>query len=281
MSKNFNYRTGLKYGKVRETRESKRPKSFFQEFQKQDDEKTIQSTFHTLVTEENPEEYFPLEEDGEYNGTFGKMPSFRVFKLFTGDFGEEENGLHKIYNKLNDNITNFDILELHIDSNGGSVNEGKLFYNIINNFEPDAVYAYLNVGYSMGALLFCMPETRIAHEMSDLMFHDYSSFLYGKGGDQDTYHKHTSKHMREFFKAFTVDKGFLSEEEFELMMVGKEYWMDTKEMVERGIATHVKTIDGIIKADEWYEKKFNTSKEPTQSTKKPRAPKQPKVTKED
>lgn len=266
-------------------REKSLKRSFFPEPYK-DEEDVIKGEFHSLIIEEVPEEYLPFElEDGEIaEGIYHRMPPFKVYKTFIGDFAEEANGLHKLINKLSTKINPFDILELHIDSNGGSVNEGKLFYDIINNFEPESVYAYLNVGYSMGALLFCMPDTRIVHEMSDLMFHDYSTVVYGKAGDIETSHRHSSTHIRNFFKKFTVDKGFLTQEEFELMLVGKEHWMDAKEMCERGIATHVKTREGIIEAKEWLEKNYTKEVEKVEEPKpakadKPVKPKTPRKTK--
>jgi ATP-dependent protease ClpP protease subunit len=222
---------------------------------KDDDEELVhKSEFHTLFIEEMPSDKMPMEdENGDYyDGIFQEIPSFKIYKLFIGDFSDDSNDLHPFFNTLAK--ADFgDLLEFHIDSNGGSVNEGKLFFNTINNFDKENVAAFLNTGYSMGALLFCMPDIRIVHEFSDLMFHDYSSVLYGKAGDMETSHNHNSKHIRNFFKRFTLDKGFMSSEEFEQMLIGKEFWMDTEEMCKRGIATHVKLQSGTISAEAYLE----------------------------
>jgi len=245
----------------------------------QDEEKKeFRSDFHSLFIEDKAEEHIPLDDENGniLDGIYGIEPAYKVYKFYVGDFAEEGTDLHPILNKFHE-VEDNDYLEFHIDSNGGSVNEGKLFFDLINNFHPDNVAAFLNVGYSMGALLFCMPDIRIVHEFSDLMFHDYSTFMYGKAGDLETSHNHSKSHIRNFFKQFTVDKGFLTQDEFELMLVGKEFWMDTKEMIERGIATHVKTVKGVISAEKYMEEKFPKPKE-----KKPRkgSSKAPKKLKE-
>lgn len=240
-----------------------------------EDRKEFSTDYHSLFIEEVPEEQIPLDdEDGNIiPGIYASEPSYDVYKFYVGDFSEEGTGLHPILDRIK-KANQTDYLEFHIDSNGGSVNEGKLFYDMINHFDPDNVAAFLNTGYSMGALLFCMVENRIVHEFSDLMFHDYSTFMYGKAGDLETSHKHSSTHLRNFFKKFTVDKGFLTNEEFEQMLIGKEFWMDTKEMCQRGIASHVKTVDGIISAKSYLESlepKPEVKTPKTKATRKPKA----------
>jgi ATP-dependent protease ClpP protease subunit len=245
----------------------------------EDYELVHKSEFHTLFIEEVPGEKIPVEdENGQYyDGIFQETDDFKIYKLHIGDFSEEANKLHPMFNTIAK--ADFeDCLEFHIDSDGGSVNEGKLFFNVMNNFDKENIAAFLNTGYSMGALLFCMPDIRIVHEFSDLMFHDYSSVLYGKAGNMETTHKHHTKHIRNFFKRFTLDKGFLTQDEFELMLVGKEFWMDTEEMCRRGIATHVKLQSGTISAESYLES-LNPPEPVVETTvKKPRVPR--KATKE-
>jgi len=217
-------------------------------------DKELHSQFHSLFTETVPSKKMPIEDDeGIIPDVYQEYPAYKIFRFYIGDFSEEGVGLNVIMNKLSKAEEN-DILEFHIDSNGGSINEGKRFYNLINNFHAENVIAMLNTGYSMGALLFCMTPIRIVHEFSDLMFHDYSTMVYGKAGEIETNHVHASAHVRNFFKKIILDKKFMTKEEFELMLVGKEFWMDTEEMCKRGIATHVKTQEGTLKAEDYLEK---------------------------
>ena len=233
-------------------------------------DKELHSQYHSLFTEVVPSKKMPLEDDeGIIPDIYYDTEQFNIYRFYVGDFAEDSVGLHAIFNKLSKAEFN-DVIEFHIDSNGGSVNEGKLFYNLISDFKQENVAAILNAGYSMGALLFCMPDTRIVHEFSDLIFHDYSTIMYGKAGDIETNHIHSSKHLRNFFKKIILDKGFMSKEEFEMMLVGKEFWMDTEEMCKRGIATHVTTNEGMMKAESYLakleEEKKNTASKETHAT---------------
>lgn len=71
------------------------------------------------------------------------------------------------------------------------------------------------------------------------MFHTYSHGSHGKGGEVKTHVDHTSKKLERFFYDLIVKKGFLSDKEFQNMLIGQDYWMDAKELCKRGIATHV------------------------------------------
>ena len=90
---------------------------------------------------------------------------------------------------------------------------------------------------------FCMGDKRIVTQRSDLMFHDYSGGARGKAGEIEAQVKHTAKHLRKFFKDIIVEGGFLTNKEFKQMLIGKDFWFDHKELLKRGIATHI-LIDG-------------------------------------
>ena len=124
------------------------------------------------------------------------------------------------------------------------IKEGQNFFNVINNKFKDRTTTILDsAGYSMGALTFLMGNERIVTEEADLMLHDYSGGLYGKAGEMEAQHEHEKIHLRKFFRKILVDNGFLSEKEFKKMLIGKDYWMDVKELCKRGMVTHV-LVDG-------------------------------------
>jgi ATP-dependent protease ClpP protease subunit len=171
--------------------------------------------------------------------TFKREPAHTKFRLFIDSFMERERGLHEIFNELW-NANEFDTLELRINSRGGLVNEGSQFYSIIKNkFYNKTTTVLDSCGYSMGALTFCMGDKRVVTPRSDLMFHDYSGGISGKGGEIKSRYKHSAKHLRKFFKDVILKNNFLSKSEFKQMLIGKDFWMDAKELCQRGIATHV------------------------------------------
>lgn len=228
-----------------------------------DNDKVKNSKFHTLFEEFKSEDKEEVVIDGQ---TLYKIkPSYTNYRMFIDSFAEEERGLHEIFNTLW-NAGDRDRLELRINSWGGFVKEGQNFYNLIKNkFNGRTTTILDSAGYSMGAITFCLGDERIVMEQSDLMFHDYSGMSWGKGGEQEAQVTHTAKHLRKFFKSVIVDKGFLSQEEFDQMVMGKDFWMEVPEMCQRGIATHVLVNGEKVKAKKYlkeikYGKKKNNKK---------------------
>ena len=210
--------------------------------------KTINSEFHTLFTEDRREKQVMIDAKKRL---FRTEPKYPIFRVYISTFYEIKKGLHAVFNELR-KAGKYDQLELRINSGGGLVKEGQQFFNIMLEKFSDRTTAYLdNMGYSMGALLFCMAQKRIIYPYSDLMFHDYAHLVGGKGGNVKSRVKHSSRTMKTFFHDIVVRQGFLSETEFKEMLLGKDFWMDAKEMCKRGIATHVVISGQTIEAKEF------------------------------
>ena len=198
--------------------------------------KELSSEQHTLYTEMIPEHKRLVDKE---KNLFEVKPKHRSYRVYIGRFFELKKGLHSVFNELRE-AKEHDVLEFMIDSGGGFVNEGMQFYNIMQEKFSGRTVAYLdNKGYSMGAMLFSMADKRIAYPYSDFMYHNYAGGAAGKGGEIKARLEHTSKKLEKFFHDVIVEQGFLSEEEYKQMLVGQDYWMGTKELCQRGIATHV------------------------------------------
>jgi len=219
-----------------------------------DDKKMLNSEYHTMFVIDVSEKKEPVTiEKTDKKGkvttetlpdTYKITPAHKKYRIFMDSFMEYERGLHEMFNTLW-NAEDNDELELRINSWGGLVKEGQNFYNVIKNkFNGRTTTILDSAGYSMGAIAMCLGDERICMEQSDLMFHDYSGGSSGKGGEIEAHVTHTAKHLRSFFRKVIVDQGFLTPEEFEKMIIGKDYWMEVPEMCERGIATHV-MVDGV------------------------------------
>ena len=208
----------------------------------------ISSEQHTLFVRTVPESKRALDRK---NNIYQYRPKYKIYTLYIERFKELKRGLHSVFNELRQ-AGKEDVLEIRINSGGGSVNEGLQFYNLMREKFPKRTHAYLdNHGYSMGALLFCMADRRVVYPYSDLMFHNYASTFSGKGGELKSRLEHRDNLLRRFFKDMIVEKGFLSDEEFEEMIIGKDFWMDVEEMCKRGIATHVVYRHEEIKAKKY------------------------------
>ncbi len=196
----------------------------------------INSENHTLFVKQVPESKRTIDQR---KNIVQIRPKYKVYTIYIEKFKELKRGLHSVFNALRTASAD-DKLEIRINSGGGFVNEGQQFYNIMNEKFHKRTTTYLdNHGYSMGALLFCMGDRRVIYPYSDLMFHNYSSGIGGKGGEIVSRIEHTDAHIKAFFRNIIVDKGFLSDVEFEKMLIGQDFWMGAKELCERKIATHV------------------------------------------
>jgi len=198
--------------------------------------KELSSEQHTLYSELIPEHKKVVNKE---KNLYEVTPKHKRYRIYIGRFFELKKGLHSVFNELRE-AKEHDYMEFMINSGGGFVHEGMQFFNIIQEKFSGRTVAYLdNRGYSMGALLFCMADKRVVYPYSDLMFHTYSHGSHGKGGEVKSHVKHTSSKLERFFYDLIVKKGFLSDEEFKKMIIGQDYWMDSKELCKREIATHV------------------------------------------
>jgi len=227
--------------------------------------KELSSEQHTLYSEVIPEQKKVVDKD---KNLYEVTPKHTRYRVYIGRFFELKKGLHSVFNELK-SAKEHDVLEFMIDSGGGFVNEGMQFYNIMQEKFCGRTVAYLdNKGYSMGAMLFSMADKRVVYPYSDFMYHNYAGGAHGKGGEIKARIDHISKKLEEFFHDIIVKQGFLSEEEYAQMLVGQDYWMGTKELCKRGIATHV-----IVEGEEL------TAKEYLKALKKKKAMKKEEVKK--
>ena len=205
----------------------------------------IKSDNHTLITEYIDEIREPVydENDTMIEGLFEIIPGYNKHKLFIGDFVDNTfHGWNQIKNRLM-SCPNNDFLECHISSYGGSTVEGIELYNIVNTKFHDA-QVYLNYGYSMGALAFLYFNDRNIYEHSEIMFHSWSGGFYGKAQDIEDHLNHSSNHLKGFFTKLLSP--YFTKKEVKKILKGKEVWIGSYEMLQRGIAT------GIIKDGEFY-----------------------------
>jgi ATP-dependent protease ClpP protease subunit len=208
----------------------------------------LNSENHTLFIKHIPERKIVIDRE---ENIVNIIPKHKVYVIYIERFKELKRGLHSVLNELR-TACKYDELEIRINSSGGFINEGGQFFNIINEVFHKRSTAYLdNHGYSMGAVLFCMARKRVIYPYSDLMFHNYATALNGKGGELLSKLSHKDKIIKKFFHNIIVKNGFLKEEEFEQMLIGKDYWMDAKELCQRGIATHVVYDGKMIKSKKY------------------------------
>jgi ATP-dependent protease ClpP protease subunit len=228
--------------------------------------KELSSEQHTLYTEMIAEQKRVFDKE---KGLYQITPKHKRYRVYIGRFFELKKGLHAVFNELREAKEN-DYLEFMINSGGGFVQEGMQFYNIIQEKFNGRTVAYLdNYGYSMGAMLFSMADKRVIYPYSDFMYHNYSGGAHGKGGELKARIDHNHEHLNEFFHTMIVGQGFLSEDEYQQMLVGQDFWMGAKELCKREIATHV-IVDGKEVTAKEYLKVLKKQKKEKKENKKKR-----------
>jgi len=154
-----------------------------------------------------------------------------------GPFSSEKDGeiIAEIVHWLNKVKSNE--ISIYINSPGGEVIVGlPLLQTIKGKFKRIKTYITYAAS-SMGSILFCIGTERYVYPYSRHMMHNYSTGYHGKASDIKTRVEFYDDHLVSFIKDAYVKQGFLSKKEFKKLLNGKEFWFDSKEMLERGIAT--------------------------------------------
>ena len=219
------------------------------------EDNSIHGEHHSLFWENKPHEMLPLGDEAP--GFFEEQKPYTIFKLFLGDFGENGNGMQRIINKLQ-SAKPEDVLEFHISSHGGFVEELLELYNLCDTMFHGKVVTFVNFGYSAGGWAFLIGKERVVYEHSDLMFHSYSGGAYGKRDDMINHLEHSDKRINTFLLG-TLEPYF-TKKEIKKMNKGKDYWLNSTQMLERGIATHIMLKGKIVPADEFLNPKSEKEK---------------------
>lgn len=217
-------------------------------------ENKISSYCHTLYWEDEVD-YVDVEI-GTPNGSktarveYGKHTKF---ELFIGDFMEDANAAFDLFKRLRDSDDE-DTLTIYIDSPGGRIDQGMKFVNTIKSHFKGRTTTILDPNAaSMGAILFCYGDVRIASENSEYMIHNYSAGAIGKGNDIMKRVEFEDKRCKKFFHDTLVKPGYLTEDEFRDVTIGDDYYMDAIELALRGIATHITVGEYALDADKYLE----------------------------
>ena len=143
-----------------------------------------------------------------------------------------------------------DTLTIRIDSFGGYVSELYKIKSVIQEKFYGKTTTILDPsGASAAAIIFTFGDKRIAYEHSWIMFHDWSGGAVGKASDVVSRVKFYKQLYDNIAKSEL--KEFLTKEELNDMLNGKEFWFDIKKLCKRGIATHVRYAGKEVTAEEY------------------------------
>ncbi|WP_293763906.1 Clp protease ClpP [uncultured Aquitalea sp.] len=177
--------------------------------------------------------------DPEDDDDTARQPAFRRYEsqgvirqisfYLSGEIGDPIKYTDLLYTLRTASET--DLVFLHLNTPGGNFDTG---LQIINNIaaSPAHVITILEArAYSMGALIFLAGDELIVHDTCQLMFHNYSSALIGKGNEQAAQVMASRKWFDKVMR--NVCRPFLSDHELERISKGEDIWLDTDDIRRR------------------------------------------------
>jgi len=170
-------------------------------------------------------------------------------RLFIDNLIQEGADLHEILNKLHA-ASEFDTLEIRINSGGGFVRYGQQLINVIKDKFYERCVTVLDAeAASMAAVLFMAGDQRVIYPHSVLMVHDISMGTDGKANEARRYMDTYLPVFMAYFKDIFGDT--MTTKEIKAMFEGKDYWFDAREMCMRGMANQVIVNGQSVSAEEY------------------------------
>jgi ATP-dependent protease ClpP protease subunit len=124
-----------------------------------------------------------------------------------------------------------DAVKIYINSYGGDVFTAIQFMRVLQETAATVIMSVEGACMSAATMIFLCAETFEVSEHSMFMFHNYSSGVFGKGGEMFDQLQHERKWSERLLKEIYND--FLSPEEIVSILNNKDIWMDGHEVIKR------------------------------------------------
>lgn len=138
-----------------------------------------------------------------------------------------------------------DVVKIYINSVGGDLFTAIQFLRVLSETNATTIASVEGACMSAATMIFMACDNYEVTPHSVFMHHTYSSGAVGKGGEMYAQISHQRKWSENLLHE--IYKDFLSKEEIESMLEGKDIWMDGDEVIDR--------IQKRIKKQEEAEKK--------------------------
>jgi ATP-dependent protease ClpP protease subunit len=191
---------------------------------------------------------------------FTEKPISKVHKFYLVDEIKQPSEYTQWFETIRSAGEN-DVVIFHINSPGGLLHTTVQFIRVMTESKATIIASVEGICMSAATLIFLAAKHWEISKYSTFMFHDYSNYAGGKGGELFDYITHerkwADKWMRDSYS------GFLTEAELSSMLHGKDIWLSGDDVTKRLIARAAKTLKGA---------KVIKPKKSVKSTKKPAKP---------
>lgn len=124
-----------------------------------------------------------------------------------------------------------DVIKIYINSPGGNVFTAIQFMRVLKESSAKIVMSVEGECASAATMIFLCGDSFEVSEHSMFMFHNYSSGVFGKGGEMFDQLKHERKWSERLLREIYED--FLTETEIVSILDNKDIWMSGDEIIER------------------------------------------------
>lgn len=124
-----------------------------------------------------------------------------------------------------------DVVKLYINSFGGDLFTGIQFLRVLSETNALVVVSIEGACMSAATLLFLAADQVEITPHSSIMIHNYSSGTFGKGNEMHLQIQHERKWSETLFR--DVYEDFLTAEEVQSVINGKDIWLDSDNVLER------------------------------------------------
>ena len=152
-----------------------------------------------------------------------------------------------------------DVIKIYINSPGGNVFTAIQFMRVLKESSAKIVMSVEGECASAATMIFLCGDSFEVSEHAMFMFHNYSSGVFGKGGEMFDQLKHERKWSERLLREIYED--FLTEQEIVSILDNKDIWMSGDEIIER-----LKAKKAIIESEGEAEEE---QEEPIEEPKKP------------
>jgi ATP-dependent protease ClpP protease subunit len=124
-----------------------------------------------------------------------------------------------------------DTLKFYVNSFGGDLFTGIQFLRVLSETNALVIVSIEGACMSAATLLFLAADQVEITPHSSIMIHNYSSGTFGKGNEMHLQIQHERKWSETLFR--DVYKDFLTPEEIQAVIDGKDIWLDSDDVIVR------------------------------------------------
>lgn len=117
---------------------------------------------------------------------------------------------------------------IHLNSPGGSIDTGVQIINAMRSSQANIVASVESEACSLATMIFLAADEMVVHDDCIMMFHNFSAGAYGKGHELKANIKGVSDWIEAFMRRLYIP--FLTEKEFERLLKGEDFWMQSDEI---------------------------------------------------